>query len=159
MKPVLACNAILHSTGRLPALCNLLRDRHSTDEGRRLQVTLYNGLPADYPMTTAGISIHWHGLSLHSPDHTAAWYDGTPYVAQCPVKPGHSFVYRFTITDNPGTRRGVSETPLWVIEHPVCRDGCAELAAERASACHQLMLHLSPELSRQAHPMLGSRGI
>ena len=65
---------------------------------------LYNGLPADYPSTSAGISIHWHGLSLQSPHHTAAWYDGTPYVAQCPVKPGESFVYRFTVTDNPGAR-------------------------------------------------------
>jgi len=67
-------------------------------------VVLHNELPADYPASTAGISIHWHGFSLVSPNHTAAWYDGTPYVAQCPVKTGNHFVYRFLVTENPGTR-------------------------------------------------------
>ena len=65
-------------------------------------MTLHNDLPSDYPSSTAGISIHWHGFSLHSADHTASWYDGTPYIAQCPVAPGKHFVYRFLVTENPG---------------------------------------------------------
>ena len=38
------------------------------------QVTLHNDLPKHYPSSTSGISIHWHGLSLQSKDHSAAWY-------------------------------------------------------------------------------------
>jgi FtsP/CotA-like multicopper oxidase with cupredoxin domain len=42
-------------------------------------------------------------------------------VAQCPVKPGESFVYRFTITDNPGAR---SVSPGHVHSHGVFSTPC-----------------------------------
>ncbi|KAK7301675.1 hypothetical protein RJT34_12546 [Clitoria ternatea] len=45
------------------------------------------------------ISIHWHGLRmLRNP-----WADGPSYVTQCPIQPGGSYTYRFTITDQEGT--------------------------------------------------------
>ncbi|KAF7833805.1 laccase-3-like [Senna tora] len=45
------------------------------------------------------ISIHWHGLRmLRNP-----WADGPSYVTQCPIQPGGSYTYRFTITKQEGT--------------------------------------------------------
>ena len=39
------------------------------------------------------ISIHWHGLRmLRNP-----WADGPSYVTQCPIQPGGSYTYHFTI--------------------------------------------------------------
>jgi laccase len=31
------------------------------------------------------------------------WADGPAYVTQCPIQPGHSYVYNFTITGQRGT--------------------------------------------------------
>ncbi|XP_061351471.1 laccase-3-like [Gastrolobium bilobum] len=45
------------------------------------------------------LSIHWHGLKmLRNP-----WADGPSYVTQCPIQPGGSYTYRFTITNQEGT--------------------------------------------------------
>ncbi|KAI7742869.1 hypothetical protein M8C21_027882 [Ambrosia artemisiifolia] len=48
------------------------------------------------------VTIHWyfmHGLrQLRNP-----WADGPEYVTQCPIRPGGSYTYRFTITDQEGT--------------------------------------------------------
>ncbi|XP_028804896.1 laccase-3-like [Neltuma alba] len=45
------------------------------------------------------ITIHWHGLRmLRNP-----WADGPGYVTQCPIQPGASYTYRFTITNQEGT--------------------------------------------------------
>ncbi|KAI4305387.1 hypothetical protein L6164_028757 [Bauhinia variegata] len=45
------------------------------------------------------ISLHWHGLRmLRNP-----WADGPTYVTQCPIRPGGSYTYRFTITNQEGT--------------------------------------------------------
>lgn len=66
------------------------------------QVVVHNDLPSSYPMNSNGISIHWHGLSLQSPDHSSQWYDGVPYVHQCPIAAGSSFTYRFRVSDPPG---------------------------------------------------------
>ncbi|KAL1332463.1 hypothetical protein HN51_061268 [Arachis hypogaea] len=45
------------------------------------------------------ISIHWHGLRMvRNP-----WADGPSYVTQCPIKPGGSYTYRFTIVNQEGT--------------------------------------------------------
>ncbi|KAK7372182.1 hypothetical protein VNO80_05553 [Phaseolus coccineus] len=45
------------------------------------------------------ISIHWHGLRmLRNP-----WADGPSYVTQCPIQPGGSYTYRFTIQNQEGT--------------------------------------------------------
>ncbi|XP_019432151.1 PREDICTED: laccase-3-like [Lupinus angustifolius] len=45
------------------------------------------------------ISIHWHGLRmLRNP-----WADGPSYVTQCPIQPGGSYTYRFSIQNQEGT--------------------------------------------------------
>ncbi|KAK9065963.1 hypothetical protein SSX86_015365 [Deinandra increscens subsp. villosa] len=45
------------------------------------------------------VTIHWHGVrQLRNP-----WADGPEYVTQCPIRPGGSYTYRFTITDQEGT--------------------------------------------------------
>lgn len=31
------------------------------------------------------------------------WADGPAYITQCPIKPGHSYVYNFTVTGQRGT--------------------------------------------------------
>ncbi|KAM3739957.1 hypothetical protein ACB098_08G062700 [Castanea mollissima] len=45
------------------------------------------------------VSIHWHGVrQLRS-----GWADGPAYITQCPIQPGHQFIYNFTITGQRGT--------------------------------------------------------
>ncbi|CAI8612665.1 unnamed protein product [Vicia faba] len=45
------------------------------------------------------ISIHWHGIrQLRS-----GWADGPAYITQCPILPGQSYVYNFTIIGQRGT--------------------------------------------------------
>ncbi|CAM8883479.1 unnamed protein product [Rhodiola kirilowii] len=44
-------------------------------------------------------TIHWHGVrQMRTP-----WADGPAYITQCPIKPGNSYTYRFTIEDQEGT--------------------------------------------------------
>ncbi|XP_057458644.1 laccase-4-like [Lotus japonicus] len=45
------------------------------------------------------ITIHWHGIR----QLRTGWADGPAYVTQCPIQPGHSYVYNFTITGQRGT--------------------------------------------------------
>jgi FtsP/CotA-like multicopper oxidase with cupredoxin domain len=59
------------------------------DLGDQLEATLENRLPRPDEMT----SIHWHGIRLPNDQ------DGVPYLVQPPVRPGESFVYRFTPPD------------------------------------------------------------
>ena len=66
------------------------------------KVTIHNDLPLDYPTNAAGLSIHWHGLSLDSPDNSAVWNDGVPYVHHCPIVIGSKMTYRFVVTETPG---------------------------------------------------------
>ncbi|CAI9779225.1 unnamed protein product [Fraxinus pennsylvanica] len=45
------------------------------------------------------VSIHWHGVrQLRN-----GWADGPAYITQCPIQPGHSYMYNFTITGQRGT--------------------------------------------------------
>lgn len=45
------------------------------------------------------VTIHWHGVrQLRS-----AWADGPEFVTQCPIRPGGSYTYRFTIQGQEGT--------------------------------------------------------
>ncbi|KAK6927150.1 N-acetyltransferase B complex, non-catalytic subunit [Dillenia turbinata] len=45
------------------------------------------------------ITLHWHGIrQMRTP-----WADGPEYVTQCPIQPGGSYTYRFTIQDQEGT--------------------------------------------------------
>ncbi|XVF05816.1 hypothetical protein REPUB_Repub05bG0205600 [Reevesia pubescens] len=45
------------------------------------------------------ITLHWHGIrQLRNP-----WADGPEYVTQCPIQPGRSYTYTFTIQNQEGT--------------------------------------------------------
>ncbi|XP_057772516.1 laccase-3-like [Salvia miltiorrhiza] len=45
------------------------------------------------------VTIHWHGIrQMRTP-----WADGPEYVTQCPIQPGASYTYRFTIENQDGT--------------------------------------------------------
>ncbi|KAH7439374.1 hypothetical protein KP509_04G058300 [Ceratopteris richardii] len=63
------------------------------DEGDRVLVNVTNDMP------DKNITIHWHGIR----QLRTAWFDGPAYVTQCPIRPGHSFLYNFTITGQRGT--------------------------------------------------------
>jgi laccase len=61
-------------------------------EGDTLVINVVN--KAEYNVT-----IHWHGIR----QKRTAWADGPEFVTQCPVKPGESYKYRFTIEGQEGT--------------------------------------------------------
>ncbi|KAL5580627.1 hypothetical protein UlMin_013069 [Ulmus minor] len=45
------------------------------------------------------VTIHWHGVrQLRNP-----WADGPEYITQCPIQPGATYTYRFTIINQEGT--------------------------------------------------------
>ncbi|XAR58873.1 Laccase [Bertholletia excelsa] len=44
-------------------------------------------------------TIHWHGIRQIG----TQWADGPEYVTQCPIQPGASYIYRFTIINQEGT--------------------------------------------------------
>ncbi|KAF8943046.1 hypothetical protein BGZ47_005845 [Haplosporangium gracile] len=46
-----------------------------------------------------GTAIHWHGMFQNGTN----WMDGTTGVTQCPISPGQSFTYNFTIPNQWGT--------------------------------------------------------
>ncbi|CAJ1978846.1 unnamed protein product [Sphenostylis stenocarpa] len=45
------------------------------------------------------ISIHWHGVR----QLRTGWADGPAYITQCPIQPGQTYVYNFTLTGQRGT--------------------------------------------------------
>ncbi|XP_043702182.1 laccase-4-like isoform X2 [Telopea speciosissima] len=45
------------------------------------------------------ITIHWHGVR----QLRTGWADGPAYITQCPIQPGQSYTYNFTITGQRGT--------------------------------------------------------
>ncbi|GAB2288429.1 Laccase-22 [Dionaea muscipula] len=45
------------------------------------------------------ITIHWHGVRQLQ----TGWADGPAYIAQCPIQPGQSYLYNFTVTGQRGT--------------------------------------------------------
>ncbi|KAJ8440633.1 hypothetical protein Cgig2_031050 [Carnegiea gigantea] len=45
------------------------------------------------------ITIHWHGVR----QKLSCWYDGPSYITQCPIQPGQSFTYEFTLVKQKGT--------------------------------------------------------
>ncbi|KAJ4842477.1 hypothetical protein Tsubulata_001834 [Turnera subulata] len=47
---------------------------------------------------TEGVVIHWHGIRQKG----TPWADGTASISQCPINPGETFNYRFTV-DRAGT--------------------------------------------------------
>ncbi|XP_057954058.1 L-ascorbate oxidase-like [Malania oleifera] len=49
-------------------------------------------------LDTEGVVIHWHGIrQMGTP-----WADGSASVSQCPINPGETFFYNFTV-EKPGT--------------------------------------------------------
>ncbi|KAG6643370.1 laccase-4-like [Carya illinoinensis] len=45
------------------------------------------------------VTIHWHGIR----QLRTGWSDGPAYITQCPIQPGQSYVYNFTVTGQRGT--------------------------------------------------------
>ncbi|KAM0822205.1 hypothetical protein ACQ4PT_071655 [Festuca glaucescens] len=70
-------------------------------EGDTLVISVVNH--AQYNVT-----IHWHGIR----QFRTGWADGPEFVTQCPIKPGGSYKYRFTIEGQEGT--------LWWHAHSSC---------------------------------------
>ncbi|QGA20243.1 hypothetical protein EYB26_007945 [Talaromyces marneffei] len=60
------------------------------DKGDRLIVKVYNGLG------DKGTSIHFHGMFQNETNEM----DGPSMVTQCPIPPGSSFTYNFTVNQN-----------------------------------------------------------
>ncbi|RSL89588.1 hypothetical protein CEP51_001152 [Fusarium floridanum] len=58
--------------------------------GDRLVLHIHNGLQAE------GVSIHWHGLRMKGQN----LMDGAAGITQCPIPPGHDYIYNFTIGDD-----------------------------------------------------------
>ncbi|KAL5709326.1 laccase [Ranunculus cassubicifolius] len=64
----------------------------NVNEGDTLIVHVKNNSPHN-------ITIHWHGIfQLQS-----QWADGPSYITQCPIRPKHSYTYKFTVTGQEGT--------------------------------------------------------
>eukprot|EP00250_Pteridium_aquilinum_P018751 c24197_g1_i1 orf=512-2239(-) len=62
-------------------------------EGDNVLVKVSNELP------DKNITIHWHGIR----QLRTGWADGPGYITQCPMKPGASYLYNFTVTGQRGT--------------------------------------------------------
>jgi FtsP/CotA-like multicopper oxidase with cupredoxin domain len=62
------------------------------NRGDRLLVNVTNTLPN-------ATTVHWHGLYQNGTN----WMDGTTGVTQCPIPPGKSFLYNFTLDNQYGT--------------------------------------------------------
>nr|AFV52377.1 laccase [Picea abies] len=60
--------------------------------GDTVIVKVYNN--AQYNAT-----IHWHGVR----QFRTGWSDGPEFITQCPIRPGGSYTYKFTLTDQEGT--------------------------------------------------------
>ncbi|KAI0923401.1 hypothetical protein AcV5_008963 [Taiwanofungus camphoratus] len=69
----------------------------SGNKGNTFQINVVNQLTDDTMNRTT--SVHWHGIH----QHTTNWADGPAFVTQCPIAPGNSFLYDFTVPDQTGT--------------------------------------------------------
>ncbi|KAH9609739.1 hypothetical protein KSS87_012729 [Heliosperma pusillum] len=45
------------------------------------------------------VSVHWHGVR----QIRTGWSDGPAYITQCPIQPGQTYLYNFTLTGQRGT--------------------------------------------------------
>ncbi|KAG5643756.1 hypothetical protein DXG03_009691 [Asterophora parasitica] len=66
-------------------------------KGNNFKLNVVNAL-TDVSMLKA-TSIHWHGFFMAK----TAWADGPAHITQCPISPGHSFLYDFKVPDQAGT--------------------------------------------------------
>eukprot|EP00253_Pinus_taeda_P006467 PITA_06467 len=78
--------SIVTVNGQLPGPTLYVRN------GDTVTVKTYN--QAQYNAT-----LHWHGLK----QLRTGWSDGPAYVTQCPIQPGGSYTYRFTVIKQEGT--------------------------------------------------------
>lgn len=62
------------------------------NEGDTIVIDVYNG-------ATNSTSLHWHGQYQNGTN----WMDGTTGVTNCPIPPGKSFRYEFTVREQWGT--------------------------------------------------------
>ncbi|KAL1963717.1 hypothetical protein VTN77DRAFT_7921 [Rasamsonia byssochlamydoides] len=62
------------------------------NRGDRVLVNVTNNL-------SEPTSLHWHGLYQNGTN----WMDGTTGITQCPIPPGRSFLYNFTVENQYGT--------------------------------------------------------
>lgn len=62
------------------------------NRGDRVLVNVTNGL-------VNGTTLHWHGLYQNGTN----WMDGSTGITQCPIPPGKSFLYNFTVENQYGT--------------------------------------------------------
>ncbi|GLJ26186.1 hypothetical protein SUGI_0502410 [Cryptomeria japonica] len=52
-----------------------------------------------YNRAKYNVTIHWHGVR----QFRTGWSDGPEFITQCPIRPGGSYTYKFTITGQEGT--------------------------------------------------------
>ncbi|KAF8148663.1 yellow laccase [Crassisporium funariophilum] len=69
----------------------------SGSKGSTFRLNVINAL-TDTTMLRS-TSIHWHGMFQQGSN----WADGAVGVTQCPIAPGHSFLYQFSVPDQTGT--------------------------------------------------------
>lgn len=62
------------------------------NRGDRILVNVTNSL-------TNATTLHWHGIYQNGTN----WMDGSTGITQCPIPPGRSFMYNFTIENQYGT--------------------------------------------------------
>ncbi|XP_070037428.1 laccase-7-like [Nicotiana tomentosiformis] len=62
------------------------------NEGDTLVVHVFNLSPYN-------LTIHWHGVF----QLLSGWADGPEFATQCPIRPGHSYTYKFNVTGQEGT--------------------------------------------------------
>nr|AAL89554.2 laccase [Trametes hirsuta] len=65
--------------------------------GDRFQLNVIDNLTNHTMLKST--SIHWHGFFQHGTN----WADGPAFINQCPISPGHSFLYDFQVPDQAGT--------------------------------------------------------
>lgn len=70
------------------------------NEGDTIVVNVHN-------LATNATAIHWHGLFQNG----SVWMDGTAGVTQCPIAPGNSFQYKFTVKGQYGTCKSSISLP------------------------------------------------
>ncbi|KDR80996.1 hypothetical protein GALMADRAFT_264934 [Galerina marginata CBS 339.88] len=66
-------------------------------KGNTFRLNVIDQLTDTSMLTTT--SIHWHGFFQEG----TSWADGPAGVTQCPISPGHSFQYQFSVPDQAGT--------------------------------------------------------
>ncbi|KAK0229720.1 laccase 1 AVT [Armillaria nabsnona] len=69
----------------------------SGNKGDQFHINVINDLTD--PTMVVSTSIHWHGIFQHGTNYE----DGTSSVTQCPISPGHSFKYDFSVPQQAGT--------------------------------------------------------